>query len=322
MLPLAIFMGAAAYFIYRSIDFLAPAGPFLYSAVKHIQPLLIFLMLFLAFCKVEPSQMRPHRWQSWLLLVQAGSLVLVSVILIVLPDFSWRCVIEAGLLCLICPTATACVVVTGKLGGDMPGVVTYTVLINLVVSLLVPLFFPLVHPQEGMDFFQASYMIMGKVFPVLIIPCLLAWIVRYFLPRFHAWLMRFPDLPFYIWAFSLSLAILMSTREVIHSGASLFILLSMAVVTLLCCIFQFQVGKLIGRRYGEKITAGQALGQKNTVLAIWMGYTFLTPVTSLAGGLYSIWHNVYNSWQLNKERHLEEAGFARPHEEYHRHQNL
>jgi BASS family bile acid:Na+ symporter len=48
----------------------------------------------------------------------------------------------------------------------------------------------------------------------------------------------------------------------------------------------------------RKITSGQSLGQKNTVLAIWLGYTFMTPETAIVGGLYSIWHNIYNSWQL------------------------
>ena len=46
------------------------------------------------------------------------------------------------------------------------------------------------------------------------------------------------------------------------------------------------------------MTAGQACGQKNTVLAIWVGYTFLDPLTSVAGGFYTIWHNLFNAWQL------------------------
>ena len=52
------------------------------------------------------------------------------------------------------------------------------------------------------------------------------------------------------------------------------------------------------RREIRKITSGQSLGQKNTVFAIWLGYTFMTPETAIVGGLYSIWHNIYNSWQL------------------------
>ncbi|MCR5570780.1 MAG: transporter, partial [Bacteroidales bacterium] len=59
--------------------------------------------------------------------------------------------------------------------------------------------------------------------------------------------------------------------------------------------------------YGCRISAGQALGQKNTVFEIWMGYTFMDPVTSVAGGFYSIWHNCFNTWQLYRRRKSLEA---------------
>jgi BASS family bile acid:Na+ symporter len=91
-----------------------------------------------------------------------------------------------------------------------------------------------------------------------------------------------------------------------------------ALISLICCIFQFALGRYIGSRYRprrsldsgsqveqrgkeiRKVTAGQALGQKNTVFAIWMSYTFMTKETAIVGGLYSVWHNIYNSWQLYK----------------------
>ena len=56
----------------------------------------------------------------------------------------------------------------------------------------------------------------------------------------------------------------------------------------------------IGQRIGEPIAPAQALGQKNTVFAIWAGYTFFDPVSSIAGGFYSIFHNVWNSYQLSQ----------------------
>ena len=84
-------------------------------------------------------------------------------------------------------------------------------------------------------------------------------------------------------------------------------MLLIALVSLVCCALQFALGHKVGSLYGhlpghqdERITAGQALGQKNTVFAIWMGYTFLTPETSIVGGFYSIWHNIYNSWQIHR----------------------
>ena len=306
-LIIGMIVGASLYLVYHAIPALHSAGPVLESIVKELQPLLLFAMLFLSFCKIEPQQMRPHRWMGWLLLVQSLTFVGLALVLILWPALPARAGIEAAMLCLICPTATACAVVTGKLGGNMAGVVTYTVLINLVVAVLVPLMVPLVHPMAGLTFGEAFMRILAKVFPLLILPCLLAWLVRYLLPRFHAWLMGFPNLSFYIWAVSLTLAILMSTRAIVQNDSGAVVLWEIGVASLLACAFQFWLGRAIGRRYKCPISAGQALGQKNTVFGIWMGYTFLDPVTSVAGGFYSIWHNCYNTYQMYRKRKADEA---------------
>ena len=54
--------------------------------------------------------------------------------------------------------------------------------------------------------------------------------------------------------------------------------------------------------YSDRISAGQALGQKNTVLAIWMAYTYLDPLSSVGPGSYVLWQNLFNSYQLWKKR--------------------
>ena len=305
-LIIGMIVGASLYLVYHAIPALHPAGPVLEQIAKRVQPVLLFIMLFLSFCRIEPQQMRPHKWMLWLLLIQAGLFVGLALVLLRWPEIPARRALEAAMLCLICPTATACAVVTGKLGGNMAGVVTYTVLINLVVAVLVPLMVPLIHPMEGLTFSEAFLRILAKVFPLLILPALLAWLVRYLLPKFHAWLMRFPDLAFYIWAVSLTLAILMSTRAIVQNGAG-GVLWGIGAASLLSCIFQFWLGRRIGRRYGCPISAGQALGQKNTVFGIWMGYTFLDPVVSVAGGFYTIWHNCYNTYQMYRKRKRDES---------------
>lgn len=306
-LIIGMLAGASAYLIYHSIPALHPAGPVLETVVRELQPVLLFLMLFLSFCKIEPSQMRPHRWMFWLLLLQCGTFLLLAMLLAFVPDLPFRHGVEASMLCVICPTATACAVVTGKLGGNMAGVVTYTVIINLAVAVLVPLTVPLIHPVEGMSFRVSFMKILARVFPLLIMPCLLAWMVRYLLPGLHRRLLSYTGLSFYIWAVSLSLAILMSTRAIVHNDSGLLVLLETGVASLAACAFQFWAGRAIGSRYKCRISAGQALGQKNTVFAIWMGYTFLTPVVSIAGGFYSIWHNCYNTWQMYRKRKEDES---------------
>ena len=89
----------------------------------------------------------------------------------------------------------------------------------------------------------------------------------------------------------------------VHSTYGWTTQLWLGAISLVCCAFQFIVGRRIGTRWNDKITAGQALGQKNTVFAIWLGYTFFTPVTALAGGFYSVYHNIVNSIQLYRHAH-------------------
>ena len=302
MLIICMVVGASVYLVYHNIPALHPAGPVLLEICKRVQPVLLFAMLFLSFCKIEPRQMRPQKWMLWLLLFQGLSFGLLALALSIWPQLPLRAGLEGAMLCLICPTATACAVVTGKLGGNMAGVVTYTVLINLLVAIAVPLGIPFVHPAAGVSFSSAFFKILGKVFPLLIMPCLLAWLIRYLLPELHKWLLQYMHVSFYIWAGALSLAILMSTRAIVENENSAMILLEIAAASLLSCALQFFAGKKIGKRYGCPISAGQALGQKNTVFGIWMGYTFLDPIISVAGGFYSIWHNCYNTWQLYRKR--------------------
>ena len=323
MLPIAMLTGASIYLIYSILP--APvnvAGPALMSVVGILQPLLIFGMLFLTFCRIEPRELRPHRWHWWLLLFQGGVFVMLGLIAAVLnkwiPSGSYAVTVllESAMLCFICPTATAAAVVTRKLGGDVPGITTYIVLINILTAILVPLMIPMMQTAGETDFWTSFSMIVAKVFPLLITPCLCAWLVRYLAPGLLRRLLRYPDLAFYLWSVALTLAIAMTTRTIVRSNHDVAILMLMALVSLLCCIIQFSFGRYVGSRYQprrsfaplqnldmsdaemQKITAGQSLGQKNTVFAIWMGYTFMTPETAIVGGLYSIWHNIYNSWQL------------------------
>ncbi len=327
MLPIAMLTGASIYLIYYIMpEPVHRAGPFLSGTVSILQPLLIFSMLFLTFCRIEPKDLKPHRWHWWLLLIQGGLFTALGMLAVwVMKAFPGAyhdkvVLIESAMLCLICPTATAAAVVTRKLGGDVAGITTYTVLINLVTAVLVPLIVPLIQPVEGMDFWTAFSMIVAKIFPLLILPCMAAWLIRYLAPKLHRKLLGYPDLAFYLWAIALTFAITVTTKSIVHSTMSIGLLLMMALISLVCCAFQFAMGRFIGSRYRprrtaldtysqkteqrgkeiRKVTAGQALGQKNTVFAIWMAYTFMTPETAIIGGFYSIWHNIYNSRQLRR----------------------
>lgn len=301
-LPIAILTGILAYFVGTRLPLSGNTRHEILESIHLIQPCLLFCMLFVAFCKVKPSELRPRIWHLWLLLIQTSIFAFCCLLLWLFPHLTARYAVECLLLVFICPTATACAVVTQKLGGDAATTTTYTILINMAVAFLAPLLLPLAHPHEGLTFLPAFLTILGKVLPILVLPLLLAWLVRYTMPRLHGYILRTRDLAFYLWAIALSLAIAVSCRALMQSGETMIHVMVIAAISLTACLLQFYFGRRIGNRYGYRTEGGQALGQKNTVFVIWLGYTFLSPVSAIAGGFYSIWHNVVNSYQLWKAR--------------------
>ena len=301
-LPVSMISGALAYYICRQLPLSYEVKFDILTVIEVLQPVLLFLMLFVAFCKIKPTDLKPHRWHLWLLLTQCLLFAAACAALWLYPSTGLRVIIEGFMLAIICPTATACAVVTQKLGGDSAATTSYTIIINMGVALLCPLLLPVAHPQEGLTFFPAFMVIIHKVFPLLIVPLFLAWFVRYLMPSFHKRIVATKDLAFYMWAVSLAIAIAVTCKALAHSHESMWNVGGIAVVTLVACLFQFSFGKWIGSHYGKRMEAGQALGQTNTVFIIWLGYTFLSPITAAAGGFYSVWHNLVNSWQLYKKR--------------------
>jgi len=265
--------------------------------------MLIFCMLFVSFCKVSIKELKPKRWMIWSLLIQTLSFVGMGGIIIAFHDIQGKVVIESAMLCMICPTATAAAVVTSKLNGNSGAVVSYTCLINLAVSIAVPAIVPLLHETNtDLTFWSSFFIILHKVFPTLIFPLVLALLLQAVAPKIHAKILSYKNLAFDLWIVALALAIGITVRAIVHTDESVYALIGIAIASLVCCLIQFSIGRRIGIKYGEPVAGTQTLGQKNTVFAIWMGATFMNPVTATAGGFYSVWHNIFNSYQLYKAR--------------------
>ena len=93
-----------------------------------------------------------------------------------------------------------------------------------------------------------------------------------------------------------------TVKNIVHAQATLLLLGSIAMLGLLLCVIQFAVGRFIGHYFGRAQEAGQGLGQKNTAFAIWMAYTYLTPLASVGPGCYILWQNIINSIEIWQER--------------------
>lgn len=302
-LPIAMMAGGAAYLLFSRLPLLAPLKPWVEVGVSYLTPSLIFIMLFVTFCKVSLEEFRLRLWHFWLLVIQLSVTFALAALLMVFPlPAIGRVSLQAAMVCFLCPTATAAAVITGKLGGNASTLTVYTILSNLVTAAVVPWLFPLVEPHEGLTFWASFLLILGKVFPLLICPFLAALAVRAFFPRLLRLVVGCKDLAFYLWSLALAIVVAQTIRSVVNSRADLITLLAISGAGLMACCLQFAAGKLIGGHYRDRISGGQALGQKNTVFAIWMAYTYLQPLSSLGPGSYVLWQNIINSWQLWRKR--------------------
>jgi BASS family bile acid:Na+ symporter len=259
------------------------------------------MMLLLSFCKISHKELKITPLHLYLLLFQLvcafGSYMLLK---------TWNPVVAQGaLICFLAPTATSAVVITMKLGGSGTSIMSYTILVNLFIAVAMPFIFPLVHPNPDLSFWEAFILTLEKVFPMLIAPFFLAWILKARTPKIHAYLGKIHGLAFYLWAIALAIATGLTFGELLASKSDISTLLMLAVVSLFACIAQFIFGKMLGAKYGDLISGGQAAGQKNTVLAIWLAHSYLNPLSAIAPGAYVLWQNSFNSWQLWRKRRAE-----------------
>ena len=301
MLPVAMVTGVSLYLLLHFVPAFEEGGYIGFA--RWMQPTLVSVMLFLQLNVVSPKDLKLHKWHFVLLVVQAALFGALALVATLLPTGSVRLLIECAMLCFICPTAAAAGVITRKIGGSLPGIMTYLVLADALACLLIPLMIPMVHPSLELHFWASFWQIVRRVFSILVLPCFLAWTIRYLLPGVQRWLARFVDAAFYIWGICLTMAMSLATYALVTSGIGVLVALGIGAVSLASCLLQFVIGRRVARRYGrsETVTSGQALGQKNTAFIIWLGFNYMTPVTSVAGGLYAIWQNLVNAWELSRE---------------------
>jgi BASS family bile acid:Na+ symporter len=281
MMPIAITVGAIFYRFFNELSFLTPY--------------LIFVMLFLTYCKLKMDDVRLSPLHAWLIGIQIiGS---VAVYLLIRP-FN-ELLAQGAMICLLAPTGTAAPVITGMLGGDVANVTAYSLLSNMTVALCAPIIFSFIGSYQTMPFLDSLWAIAQKVMFLLLSPFLLALVLRKFTPKMTSTIGTYSGMSFYIWSLALcvvsgrTVSFILSQSTSNHS-----IEILIAIATFLVCAGQFMLGRKIGSRYDNTIAGGQGLGQKNTILAIWMAQTYLNPIASLGPGAYVLWQNIVNSYQV------------------------
>lgn len=260
-------------------------------------PYIIFSILLLTFSAVDIKKLRMSRLDIWLMLFQIT--VSLGSYLILKWLGAGSIIAEGVLIGVLCPVASSVAVISCMLGANRETVTAYTIIGNLMVAVVAPIYFSFIGNQQDMPFLESFWMILKRVGFVLGIPFFAAWMLEVWWPKGSDFLRHYKGLSFYLW----SLALLFTLGQTIdfiflHGEGNWSSILWLGVASLLFCVIQFGFGRWLGSKYGDKISGGQLLGQKNTAMGIWMANYYLTPLASVFMAFYSVFQNVWNSWQM------------------------
>lgn len=265
------------------------------SKLGFITQYLIFLMLLISYTNISINEVRIKKLHIYLLLIQVSGSIIIYLLL---SPFN-QVIAQGAMICVLAPTATSAVVITGMLGGNTASLTAYSLLSNLTVAVAAPVFFSLLNKNEEITFWSEFTQIAESVCLLLILPFIISILIDKFIPGLHKKIKTGQSFSFILWNTALMIVTARTVLFLIEEGSSHIITAYILfLLILVICVLQFFVGRRIGRRFNDTIAGGQGLGQKNTVLSIWMAQTYLDPISSIGPGAYVLWQNIINSYQV------------------------
>ena len=187
-LVVALCVGSLVYLLFSEIPVLEPIGDFMGPKLVALLPYVIFLILYVTFCKIQVKELRPRTWHFILQGIRVALSAICVALVAIAPSPGWKLIFEGMFICFICPTAAAAPVITEKLGGSIESMTVYILIANCVTSVIIPLFFPMVEKSADISFLFAFLMVLKRVLIVLIVPLCLALLTRRYLPHVAKWI--------------------------------------------------------------------------------------------------------------------------------------
>lgn len=267
------------------------------AALSVVVPYIIFTIILLTFTAVDILKLRFKPLFAWIILFQVGVSIGCYALLKMLNIN--EIIAEGVLIGVLCPVAASVAVVSTMLGADRNTVTSYTVIGNLIVSLVAPIYFSFIGVNQDIPFFDSFLQILKRIGTVIGLPFFVALALQLLWPKANRFISHYKGLAFYLWAVALLLTLGQTIHFIFINGKGNWnSIIWLGVSALLFCIIQFGLGKLIGHKYGDTIAGGQLLGQKNSAMGIWMANHYLHPLASVYLAFYSVFQNLFNSWQI------------------------
>lgn len=250
---------------------------------------LLMFMLFFPFLEWKITTRIFVQRKIYLLLILNTSIGLLSYLLIkpYHPELA-----IAAFLVGIAPTATACPAIISYLKGRVDFSVAAVLVTNLFMSLFIPLSIYIF-----LDIDIAVHTMLSQTITLLAVPLVLGQVLNNFFPAISQKMLSVKQFGFYAWLVVCFLAVSKASAFIQSSDVSIRTITLVGAITGILCLLNFTIGKIAGGKT-LSLEMSQTLGQKNTMLVVWISVTYLNPLMTLGPIFYLVWHNFYNAYQL------------------------
>ncbi len=249
------------------------------------------IMLLFAFLSIKVDHRMFSRIHGWIALLNV--IIPIALYLLCLP--LGKTVALTAFLMGVTPTAAGAPILAQFLRTDI-GFVTSAVLINSpLMALAIPLLLPFVVPVDRPVSLQE---VLLPVVTIIGFPLLVAEIIKRSNAGLVQQLLSFKMIAFYLFLFNVWLGSGKATHYILYEQNEAWQLLALiGFVTAFTCLFNFKIGEGLKRR-DKPYAGGLAMGRKNTMFALWIAITFLSPIIVLGPIFYILFQNLYNSYQI------------------------
>lgn len=271
-------------------------------------PIGIGVMLSITFIGIDIHKLRPTWMHLWLLLsIQAlgiGAWFIAQAA-------GYPVLAESLYYCAAAPIASASPIIVNLLRGNVEFSTTAMVLSQIAFALITPFVLPLVVHDPSLSYLTLSGVVAKQILVVLGIPAIASILLRLCYPPCRGWAAKLRDVSLGIWIFNLLVISAAGVQRIVSMGYSLHDMWPMIAGAAVVCAIGFTAGYWLG--YPKlKRECSQGLGQKNTILTLYMAsQSYASPLAYIGPVFYVFCHNTANAIQLalaaREQRHSSES---------------
>ncbi len=261
------------------------------SEFSYIIRYLLMFMLFMSFLWIKVSLKIFSKKEVYFVLL--ANLLIWALWYLLLYKFDSKLALIA-LMVWMTPTATASPAVLRFLKWKVDFAISAVLVTNIVIAIIFPFIFKTIS-----DIDISLWSLLIQILTVILVPLLLAQLLQYTLPKKTEIILKYKNLSFYAWLLVCFVAVAKASNFIQNSDTNTSYIILIASVSAAICLISFKVWSLLGGKK-LKLETSQTLGQKNTMLTLWIAMTYFWPLIALGPITYLVWHNLYNAFKLSR----------------------